>query len=211
MDVFILDTAPSQQKLAAAYQRWHSTNPLIASLLGPGGPLRLHLIDTVEQHLAVDVDDVLPDHQYQMPDHGLFVAGIIHTIAPRATLHLVRVLDDYGRGSYESILHGLQFIHQSANDLKTLVNMSLCFNLVQPDETWLWHWSMFDPFWAGGTPRRLNGWPSPLTGPVSCSTAKAIRSSLPQAMTAMDWRICPPGTVPCSKPKCPRGQRLETQ
>jgi len=31
-----------------------------------------------------------------MADHGLFVAGIIHSIAPQASLHLIRVLNDFG-------------------------------------------------------------------------------------------------------------------
>jgi hypothetical protein len=40
---------------------------------------------------------------YRMTDHGLFVAGIIHTIAPQAELHLIEVLNPYGVGDLESI------------------------------------------------------------------------------------------------------------
>ena len=162
VEVFILDTAPTQRQLDAAYQRWHATNPLLARLLASGGPLRLHTIDTVEQHLEIDVDYFIPDHEYKMADHGLFVAGIIHTIAPKATLHLVRVLNDYGLGSYESVLRGLQFVHQSAHGSKVLINASLCFDLAQPDATWLKHWSQFDPFWAGWDPEEIKRMAQPL-------------------------------------------------
>lgn len=162
VEVFILDTAPDQQKLADAYQRWHTTNPLLASLLQPGGPLQLHTLPAVEQHLKVDVDYIMPDHEYKMADHGLFVAGIIHTIAPKATLHLVRVLNDYGLGSYESILRGFQFVHQHAHSTKVLINASLCFDLAQPDQTWLKHWSKFDPFWADWDPEEIRHMAKPL-------------------------------------------------
>jgi subtilisin family serine protease len=36
--------------------------------------------------------------QHEMPDHGLFAAGIVRTLAPGAELRLIRVLDDYGVG-----------------------------------------------------------------------------------------------------------------
>ncbi|NOK59897.1 MAG: hypothetical protein GFH27_549291n89 [Chloroflexi bacterium AL-W] len=162
VDVFILDTAPKQTDIDDAYQRWHATNPLLASLLQPGGPLQLHTLPVVEDHLDQDVDYELPDHPYKMPDHGLFVAGIIHTIAPKAILHLVRVLNDYGIGSYESILRGLQFVHQNVSGAKVLVNASLCFDLAQPDAAWLKHWSNFDPFWQGWHPDEIKHMAQPL-------------------------------------------------
>jgi hypothetical protein len=36
--------------------------------------------------------------QHEMPDHGLFAAGIVRTLAPGTEIRLIRVLDDYGVG-----------------------------------------------------------------------------------------------------------------
>jgi hypothetical protein len=33
-----------------------------------------------------------------MQDHGLFVAGIVFDVAPKAEIHLIRVLNGAGRG-----------------------------------------------------------------------------------------------------------------
>ena len=49
----------------------------------------------------------LKGQRYLMPDHGLFVAGIISTIASGAELHLFEVLSPYGVGSIETIAKGM--------------------------------------------------------------------------------------------------------
>ena len=64
-------------------------------------------------------------------DHGLFVAGIIHTLAPQAKLHLIEVLNARGFGSFEIIANGVSQARQTlqANPNTTLlVNMSLTFS-----------------------------------------------------------------------------------
>jgi len=43
-----------------------------------------------------------------MADHGLFVAGIIHSIVPQATIHLIEVLSPLGVGDLETLSGGLQ-------------------------------------------------------------------------------------------------------
>lgn len=57
--------------------------------------------------------------------HGTHIAGIIHAIAPRATLYAVRVLDDLGGGYLSDVVNGLSWIYQHP-DIR-VVNMSLGF------------------------------------------------------------------------------------
>lgn len=117
--VAILDTAPCLQQLVEAYELYHKVrperhwkqrretgdHPLIESLLRPGGPLHVHpaSFDELLRMRALH----LRDHDYIMTDHGLFVAGIIHTIAPAAEIHLYEVLNPQGTGDLESIARGL--------------------------------------------------------------------------------------------------------
>jgi hypothetical protein len=82
----------------------------------------------------------LMGHHYLMPDHGLFVAGIIHTIAPQALLRLYEVLNPYGAGSYESIYTGLSNVlenltqsRKNKKGYKLVINMSLVLNMPSVD------------------------------------------------------------------------------
>jgi len=117
--VAILDTAPCLQQLVEAYELYQKIrperqqqlrderkyHPLIETLLKPGGPLHVHPASVEELFRLRALH--LQDHDYIMSDHGLFVAGIIHTIAPDAELHLYEVLNSQGTGDLESIARGL--------------------------------------------------------------------------------------------------------
>jgi hypothetical protein len=46
-------------------------------------------------------------HNYKMPDHGLFVSGIIRSIEPKAQIHLIQVLNDFGIGNLETVWCGM--------------------------------------------------------------------------------------------------------
>jgi len=47
---------------------------------------------------------------YKLPDHGLFVTGIIRDLAPRANIECVRVLNDYGIGRANDVIQALEKI-----------------------------------------------------------------------------------------------------
>src|SRR5258706_5938546 len=116
--VAILDTAPSMHELVWAFEKYHKVDPakqrkhhpLIESLLRPDEPLHLppasandffrplHLHPASAEDLFRMRAVHLRDHNYNMTDHGLFVAGIIHTIAPAAEIHLYEVLNSEGVG-----------------------------------------------------------------------------------------------------------------
>ncbi|MDQ3702757.1 MAG: hypothetical protein M3442_17805, partial [Chloroflexota bacterium] len=75
---------------------------------------------------------------YAMPDHGLFVAGIIRDIAPTAEVHLIRVLDDAGVGDLATLTNTLRALPErllsGANSgARLVVNLSLMVDVPQKD------------------------------------------------------------------------------
>jgi subtilisin family serine protease len=69
-------------------------------------------------------------------DHGLFVAGLVHAVAPMSDIHLIRVLNDQAEGDLNTLIHGINsFVEQSlqenlersgvANLTNTVFNFSL--------------------------------------------------------------------------------------
>jgi hypothetical protein len=133
--VAILDTAPCLHDLSAAYERHHKVNPqnqgeyheLLDLLMNPDNPLIVHpaSLEDLLRMRAVH----LRDHNYQMTDHGLFVAGIIRTIAPQAKLHLFEVLNPDGVGDLLSIAKGLWEVLNTFSGQRLVVNCSLVLNI----------------------------------------------------------------------------------
>jgi hypothetical protein len=132
VEVAILDTAPCHHDLVRAYHRWKDENPLMRSLLQPGGKLQTHYATFADLVRMADYE--IFDHRYQMADHGLFAAGIIHTVAPHADLRLIEVLNPQGVGDVESIALGLRQLVNRRSRVQLVVNMSLVVNIPSPDE-----------------------------------------------------------------------------
>jgi hypothetical protein len=135
--VAVLDTAPIQS-LDDIYAQWVTTaaqkHPLLATLLDPiNGCLQIEYDPNVDIPLpdVADVNGNRPeylqseDHDYLMSDHGLFVAGIIHSLASNARIHLFQVLNRYGMGSLSVIARGLEKVIAEYPTGNLLVNMSL--------------------------------------------------------------------------------------
>jgi Subtilase family len=110
VDVVILDTAPSGDDLVLAYKELvlkkkpGEEHPIVRDLLGPNGRLKLYPA-TYEELLRMG-NTSLNKHGYKMSDHGLFIAGIINSIVPKATIHLIQVLNQFGVGDVETISRG---------------------------------------------------------------------------------------------------------
>lgn len=86
---------------------------------------------------------VPPRLTYTYADHGLFVAGIIHSIAPQATIQPLRVFDAYGLGSTDRLLQALDHCLTLAHSGKPLVvNLSL-YLLIPPDDAPLSLWDIW--------------------------------------------------------------------
>jgi hypothetical protein len=57
-------------------------------------------------------------------EHGVFISAIIHHLAGGATVHLIRVLNDYGVGDLQSLATGLAMVQQNTSS-PVFVNLSL--------------------------------------------------------------------------------------
>jgi len=70
-----------------------------------------------------------PQKAMDMRDHGLFVSGLIHAVAPQSNITLIRVLNPYGCGSLQALNMGLfHYIAQSQIQgtlASSVLNMSL--------------------------------------------------------------------------------------
>lgn len=137
VDVAILDTAPCAHDLVLAYKELvllpeeGKKHPLLKNLLGPNGRLKLYPA-SYEELLRMG-NTSLNRRGYKMADHGLFIAGIVHSIVPNATIHLIEVLNQFGVGDLESIARGFAkaFAIFRANGRRGLANGS--FTLEMPD------------------------------------------------------------------------------
>ena len=130
VDVAILDTAPCAHDLVLALKE-HPENELIQGLLGVNGKLKPYLA-TYEQ-LKRMVSTSLNRHDYKMTDHGLFAAGIIHSIVREAKIHLIEVLNEFGVGDLMSLSEGIKKvfdeIYQPGSGRHLVVNCSWMLDL----------------------------------------------------------------------------------
>lgn len=135
VEVAILDTCPTGSDLARANNKLGGQHPLL-------GPMLNGQLERPTPTVIPGRQDIynLKHHHYDMADHGLFAAGIIHSIAPRARLHLIEVLDHFGAGDSDSISHGLAtVVNMIANQAgagrpgKWVVNCSLMMNAPTDD------------------------------------------------------------------------------
>ena len=70
---------------------------------------------------------------YPMPDHGLFIAGLIRDIAPGARIRLIRILNDLGGGDLYNLFAALSDLEQELDSSaigKLVINLSLT---IMPD------------------------------------------------------------------------------
>ncbi|MDQ3811436.1 MAG: S8/S53 family peptidase [Chloroflexota bacterium] len=93
-----------------------------------------------------------PQAEFAMPDHGLFVSGIVHDIAADADLYLLRVLNEFGVGdlvALEKVLRGLpEFLLRNASaPTRIIINLSLGAAVPVPRQRYFLRWF---PDLAGG-------------------------------------------------------------
>jgi hypothetical protein len=135
VDVVILDTSPSSDDLVLAYKELvlrkekGKEHPIVRDLLETDGLLNLYPATYEERRRMGNTS--LNRHGYKMTDHGLFIAGIINSIVPKATIHLIEVLNQFGVGDIETIARGFAkaYAIYRRNKRHLLVNCSLCVDL----------------------------------------------------------------------------------
>jgi hypothetical protein len=131
VNVVILDTAPS-----AGYETFQNQSLLKT------------LVPKLTVHRAADLGIGLPpgpeeaphhyehlEHIYNMSDHGLFIAGIIHSWAPTAEIQLFEVLNSYGictlTGLAQAFTKLVEEIPPSASNPPLIINCSFCITFPQ--------------------------------------------------------------------------------
>lgn len=146
--VFVLDTVPKVDAIVNAAASAENNNLALAEM-----------VTAIEAGTMVIGDQSVPDDiktsirtgkdvygrlfGFDMPDHGLFVAGIIHDLAPDARIECMRVLNDYGIGTFATVCNALQNIQARMlgdNGLKQVViNLSLVVTPADEELAGLWY------------------------------------------------------------------------
>ena len=127
MRVFVLDTMPDvdaqSNAIAAAAQRAGDHNALLVTIAEQMDRTQSPFIKFRYQPLPSTIENN-PDYEmvagrdingnkyaFHMPDHGLFVTGIIRDLAPDADIEYVRVLNDFGSGDSFTLIAALNEIY----------------------------------------------------------------------------------------------------
>lgn len=82
-------------------------------------------------HLGTPVRIESPGSFPDYRDHGLFVSGLVHAVAPDSEIYLIQVLNDDNRGDLDTLVNGLSlFSVQTLGDKggtlnRTIINLSL--------------------------------------------------------------------------------------
>jgi len=159
VEVAILDTAPPIEALDLAYTTWvgndqipvpptGTLNPLLKSLLaGPsGGPYSVNIqtgpavsagpsgvLDVVYLP-PVSMPSDLDDFPFPIYSHGLFIAGMVRSIAPKAKLRLIQALNDETGGTLGSITLALASANYPGRTAPLVVNCSFTTHIPRPDD-----------------------------------------------------------------------------
>ena len=115
--VFILDTLPQQNQVAGAAHAAGGNNQLLQDVSSNVIPHSHYfkLPDNLENpgpNLPKTGKDIYGRLVgFDMPDHGLFIAGIVRDLARGATIECMRVLSDYCVGDLATLTKALELIH----------------------------------------------------------------------------------------------------
>jgi hypothetical protein len=155
VEVAILDTVPTMVNLQSAYAKWvgndqiqppqdplQTANLLLKRLLAAPAGGQFNVVDqsstpesagTADQLDVVYLPDLVPavlgENPYPMSSHGLFIAGIIRSIAPQAKLRLIQVLNSDGGGTLDSIAQGLAYANRAGRTVPLVINCSFVLNI----------------------------------------------------------------------------------
>jgi hypothetical protein len=132
--VAVLDTAPEPVDLDWALAEFPNNDhlrELVQRLVGPFGSLAPSALETARQQALQELEQnggfrpIEPAYPYDIRDHGLFVAGVVHATAPWAPLRLIRVLNNFGVGSLHALLIGLVGLLAEPRSQSLVINLSL--------------------------------------------------------------------------------------
>ena len=115
--VFVLDTLPERNVIEHAVTRAEDDNLLLFDVnrnvtfnYDIWNYWAAHTGDPRIPKLSVGKDVYGRHYAFKMPDHGLFIAGIVHDIAPHARVECIRIMGEYCVGDYNLFSSALQYI-----------------------------------------------------------------------------------------------------
>jgi hypothetical protein len=146
--VFVLDTIPKIDQIRGAALDAANANVLLQDMVScmESAPPTI-IIDhqwvpkRINTNIQTGKDVYQRLYGFHMPDHGLFVAGIIHDLAPKARIECIRVLNDSGIGDFGIICAALANIQQrmaTENLGQVVVNLSLVISPMDEEIASLW-------------------------------------------------------------------------
>lgn len=150
--VYILDTLPSEERICGALDDYPDLEAPFKNILPHKGstPSNSSRIDTPlahylyvsetgtnfdETYISSEIPNhfAVGDHDYDSSDHGLFIAGIVHLIAPKAKIYVIQVINDNGVGTFQNYTAGFKKIvelHQAENsNAIPIVNCSFVLSI----------------------------------------------------------------------------------
>jgi subtilisin family serine protease len=151
LHVAVLDTAPTRGDLAWAHQQFPRNThlqQLLERLVLTGTGYQAAQMDAALQRAMAALEQnggfrpIEPAEAFDIRDHGLFVASVIHATAPWARIRLMRVLNNFGVGSLHSLTIALATLIQSKRPEEPLV-INLSLGLLPPLEQLLDIWFGF--------------------------------------------------------------------
>lgn len=131
--VILLDTASGKDKevIARALGLPHySDNSLLGKIVNDLQTRKMLITDPYAPFLLKDYffagqDDLGRPFAYNMSDHGLFIAGIIRSIAPQAEIKLVRTQNEYGAGEMNVFIEALEDVANRNDAHQIVLNLSM--------------------------------------------------------------------------------------
>lgn len=117
--VFVLDTLPHPDQILASAKRAGGSNMLLQDMVEKTEQVKFcyqplsEILDVPNPEQPVTGKDIFGNLVgFPMADHGLFIAGIIHNLAPSAKIECIRVLNDFGVGDTNALIGALKYILQ---------------------------------------------------------------------------------------------------
>jgi len=140
---FVLDTMPTLDPdvITQAANAAGSNNLLLQDIADQKNrsvsPFIKFIYTDLPDTLAEDAPDQLVTGRdicgrvvgFAMPDHGLFVTGIVRSLVPLANIECIRVLNDFGVGNTTTLIGALQEIQKRLMPGQDLYNKSVVINL----------------------------------------------------------------------------------
>jgi hypothetical protein len=132
--VAILDTSQHPDRLMSAsmrpeFKRNRLLQRLAGDLRSENGSLEIEYNRyPIISHVRTGRDFYNQPAYYNMPDHGVFVTGLIRDIAPGAHIRLIRILNDYGGADLYNLfaaLTDLELELVSGSIRRLVINLSL--------------------------------------------------------------------------------------